>query len=108
VCAHKIEGIGAGFIGASSGNSDDRLQQLVAVRSRFLGKFIIDRIPIFGTFALQQLERAPPNVVTAITQFGDDAGGKRILPKAFAPLAGQRVGSLKPGSHERLCSLASL
>lgn len=64
--AHKIKGIGAGLPQPRGCDRDDQSQQLVAVCLGLLGEFVVDRVPILGALALQQLERMVPDFVGSL------------------------------------------
>jgi hypothetical protein len=90
--AHEIERIGVGILNLPGGYRHDCSQQLIAMSLRFRGEFRVDRVPVFGAFALQELERVPPDFVASIAQANHDAGRKRISSKLVTPSANEPVG----------------
>jgi hypothetical protein len=56
-------------------------------------EFVVDRVPILGALALQQLERMLPNFVASLTQCHDRIGRERIAADLIPPMLHQRDSS---------------
>jgi hypothetical protein len=80
-----MTGLWPGVTYCSARNGDDQPEKFMAVRLRFLREFDIDRIAIFWTFALHELESVLPDFVTPISQASNDAGRQRVLLKSLTP-----------------------
>ena len=88
--ADEIEEIGRRFWRLAGRNVDDGLEKLIAMTLRFFCKFLVDRIPVFGTLPLHQLESVMPQAVALRTQPGDHAPRNSVFAETGAPLANQR------------------
>src|SRR6266849_9591025 len=89
--AHEVEGVGIALSGSPGRNGDNRSQKFAAVILRFLCERVVDGVPIFWTFLLQQLKRVLPDLGASAAQTRNDLGRQRVLFETLMPLAQERI-----------------
>jgi hypothetical protein len=95
VDADELKRICAGLSRQSRRYGDNQVEKLRAVSLRFPGKFVVNRVSIFGTLAPQEVEGVLPDVVATIAKTDNNLGRERVFPEALVPSSDQRVGLRK-------------